>query len=146
MHNFNRIGKAFICVFALIIGDSWNNKLAEYVLAGQEELGMVGQIISWTYFILVMLVGHIVMMALVTALLLKNFEQSVGSELQKKYEVKDRRKAQRRLTGDENKLKKKKKPVCSCEFFQKALKKLSKLFNRTFSGNKAALNRDKLQK
>lgn len=36
---------------------------------------------AWSYFVLVMLTGHIVMMALITALLLKNFEKTLNSEL-----------------------------------------------------------------
>ena len=81
LHNFNRIGKSLVCVFALVIGDSWPAKVAEYVRAGQEEYGTAGEVVACTYFVLVMLTGHIIMMALVTALLLKNFEKSLGNEL-----------------------------------------------------------------
>lgn len=81
MHHFNRIGSALICVFSLIIGDNWPVKVSVFVRASQEEFGLAGEIMAWTYFVLVMLTGHIVMMALITALLLKNFEKTLTDEL-----------------------------------------------------------------
>ena len=78
----------------MIIGDDWPDKVALYVRASHEEFGMVGEVLAWVYFMLVMLSGHIVMMALITALLLKNFESSLNEELKINYSVKDHKKAQ----------------------------------------------------
>ena len=106
---------------------------------------MAGEIIAWTYFVLVMLTGHIVMMALVTALLLKNFEQSLGNELQKQYAVKDHRKAQLELSGADHD-QKLQAPFCSAVAWRQRSEWISDLFNQTFTGNRAALRRAKRAK
>ena len=147
LHNFNRIGKALMSVFALIIGDDWPDKVALYVRASQEEFGMAGEVLAWIYFMLVMLSGHIVMMALITALLLKNFESSLNEELKINYSVKDHKKAQLMLIRKKMQaVEESKAPLCSSKAMKDRLKWAKSLFNSSFNGNLAALRREEIEK
>ena len=102
---------------------------------------------AWTYFVLVMLTGHIVMMALITALLLKNFEKTLNSELQLNYSVKDHKKAQLLLIRSKTwSLGESSEPVCSIKAIKARLARMKNLFISTFSGNRAAVKRNEIER
>ena len=62
-----------ITVFMLLVGDEWP-KIATINIMASKEAGDVAEIIAYLYFLVVLITGHIVLQALLTALLLKNFE------------------------------------------------------------------------
>ena len=59
-------------MFLLVNGDDWPSIAIPYIRASKEE-GKVAEIIAYLYFIALLLTGTIVLMALLTALLLKNY-------------------------------------------------------------------------
>ena len=71
--NFNSIGKAIFTVFLLVIGDDWPTIATPYIRASRED-GEFTELIAYSYFMILLVTGHVVLLALLTALLLKNFK------------------------------------------------------------------------
>ena len=57
----------------LLVGDDWPSIATNHIRASKEE-GAFSEIIAYFYFLIVLITGHIALQALLTALLLKNFE------------------------------------------------------------------------
>lgn len=72
--NFNTIGSALITVFIVIAGEDWNAVMYTYVRALEETNG--GRNLAKAYFVSLFMIGNIMMLALFTALLLKNQSQT----------------------------------------------------------------------
>ena len=68
--NFNSIGKAIIfTVFLLVVGDYWPT-----IFWASREDKEFAELIAYSYFMLLLETGHVVLINLLTALLLKNFK------------------------------------------------------------------------
>lgn len=86
VRNFDTIGSAMLHSFALFIGDDWYAKTALYIRAGQAQ-GTFPMMLAYFFFVILIISGHVVLQALLTALLLKNFEQSLHDEAEEKNEI-----------------------------------------------------------
>ena len=77
-------------MFLLVIGDDWPQIATLYIRA-KKELGFVYEISAYLYFITSLITGCIILQSLMTALLLKNFQQSWSlDEENKKFREEDR--------------------------------------------------------
>lgn len=77
--NFNNIFNAMLSVFIVIVGEDWNVYMYLYVRAlghGSETW----RNIAILYFILLFLIGNTILLALFTALLLKNQEEDENKD------------------------------------------------------------------
>ena len=140
--NFNSIGRAIMCIFALFIGDDWPNKAAEYIRASRED-GAMAEVMAYTYFLLTMVTLHVIMQGLLTALLLKNFEKSIKGESDSL--EKDRQRTLQRLhefSETKSERFEPDKSVCSGKIWKKRWDNFALTFNRVFTGNSAAFERD----
>ena len=87
--NFNNIFSSLVTVFIVIMAEDWNATMYLYVRAyGHESTG--GRPLAIFYFIALFIVGNTIMLALFTALLLKNFKEDLES-LKKKVKDRERR-------------------------------------------------------
>ena len=78
--NFNSITEAVITVFILVNGEDWI-WIAQVWIRAFGEGERIHEIIATTYFVIVMLVGHLTLFALFTGILLHNFKlQQVALE------------------------------------------------------------------
>ena len=68
--NFNSISNALITVFVIIAAEDWNVVMYTYVRS--LENSEYGRLLATTYFIGLFIIGNVAMLALFTALLLKN--------------------------------------------------------------------------
>ena len=73
--NFNNVFNALITVFIVIVAEDWNQVMYLYVRAAGESSPLSWNI-ALIYFLLTMIIGNIILLALFTALLLKNFDPS----------------------------------------------------------------------
>ena len=64
-----------VTIFIMIVGEDWNAVMYKYVRANSID-SAAGRYIAIVYFMFVMILGNIILLALFTALLLKNFEPS----------------------------------------------------------------------
>ena len=70
-----------VSIFMIVIGEDWHVIAGTYVRASA-EFGSESRTIAMVYFIILVVVGHIMLLALFTALLLRNFESNL--ELQER--------------------------------------------------------------
>ena len=97
--NFNDIWQSLVTVFIVIIAEDWNAVMYLYVRAyGYESSG--GRPLAIFFFITLFVVGNTIMMALFTALLLKNFKKDLG-ELKEKMKEREMRETHELLKDDE---------------------------------------------
>jgi hypothetical protein len=71
--NFNNIFYSMVTVFLVIVSEDWNSDMALYVRAKGFE-STTGRSIAMAYFFILFIIGNTILLALFTALLLKNFE------------------------------------------------------------------------
>ena len=66
-------------IFIVIIGEDWNEILYLYerALGAESELGWQ---LTRIYFLIIMIIGNIILLALFTSLLLKNFEKKADEK------------------------------------------------------------------
>ena len=69
-NNFNNVFNAMVTVFIVIVAEDWNIIMYLYVRA-LDQKGSSGRIIALSYFLGLMIIGNIILLALFTALLLK---------------------------------------------------------------------------
>jgi hypothetical protein len=69
LQNFDNIMEAFVTVFVCLIGEDWQFIMHDYERANQSRW------LPCFYFIFLMIVGHLFLMNLFLAILLKNFEE-----------------------------------------------------------------------
>ena len=74
--NFNNIFNSLVTVFVIIVGDDWNSVMYLYVRAVGIESSN-GRNLALAYFIILYVIGNIILLAIFTALLLKNFETNL---------------------------------------------------------------------
>ena len=97
-------------------------------------------ILAYSFFIILIISGHVVLQALLTALLLKNFEQSLHDEAEEKNEMQRQSlKAEEEEIDEDLEVKEEK---LSCNKCKTRLDNLVKMFNQTFTGNLVAYQRD----
>ena len=72
--NFNDVFSSLVTIFILIVGEDWNEIMYMYVRAGGAE-SELGWSIARIYFLIVMITGNVILLALFTSLLLKNFDK-----------------------------------------------------------------------
>lgn len=68
VQNFDKFENSFVSVFVCLIGEDWIMIMHDYMRAYQSRL------IPSLYFIILMIIGHLFLMNLFLAILLKNFE------------------------------------------------------------------------
>ena len=73
--NFNNIFYSLVTVFLVIVSEDWNSDMALYVRAKGFE-STSGRSVAIAYFFILFIIGNTIMLALFTALLLKNFENN----------------------------------------------------------------------
>ena len=95
--NFNNIFNSIVTIFILIMQDDWNQIMQLYTRA----IGIESEFnwyLSICYFLVTMIIGNIVFLALFTSLLLKHFdpedEESVFKETKEADKVKRKRSMQ----------------------------------------------------
>ena len=66
--NFDNFLNAVVCVFVCLIGEDWQLIMHKYVRSHKSRLS------PYLYFISLMVIGHLFLMNLFLAILLKNFE------------------------------------------------------------------------
>ena len=138
VRNFDTFGLAMLHTFALFMGDDWFQKISLFARAGEAQ-GMFAKTLAYTYFICIIVLGHVVLQALLTALLLKNFEQSMSEDEQKENEE-TRRKAIEEEEDSNNEFSEDQKLTCDkCKL---RLERFVEFFNSTFTGNEVAYQRD----
>ena len=64
-----------VTVFLVIVSEDWNSDMALYVRAKGFE-SSTGRSIAMAYFFILFIIGNTILLALFTALLLKNFEDN----------------------------------------------------------------------
>lgn len=74
--NFNNIFYAMVSIFIVVIGEEWHIISGVYIRASAEN-GSASRTIALMYFLILIVVGHTILLALFTALLLRNFESSM---------------------------------------------------------------------
>ena len=62
-----------VTVFITVMGQDWHIISNVYIRASKEE-SKISQIIATVYFFSAIVIGHIVLLSLFTALLLRNFQ------------------------------------------------------------------------
>jgi len=67
-HNFDTFGHAFLSVFIILTGENWNSMMYDAMRATSE--------LAAVYFVLVMIMGNIIMLQLLVAIVLSNFDES----------------------------------------------------------------------
>ena len=72
--NFNKIQSSMLSIFIVIVGEDWNQVMYQYVRAAGEGSSL-GWTIATIYFTLTIVFGNFTLLALFTALLLKNFDR-----------------------------------------------------------------------
>ena len=130
VRNFNNIGLSMLHAFALFMGDDWFQKIALYTRAGEAQ-GTFAKTLAYTYFVCIILLGHVVLQALLTALLLKNFEQSISEDHEAENE--QTRKAieeEEDSNNEDDDMKKLTLDKC-----KRILDRVVAFFNSTFTGN-----------
>ena len=141
VRNFDDIGYAILCVFSLFMGDDWHLKAAIYIRAGSEQ-GTFAMSLAYGFFLFIIVAGHVILQALLTALLLKNFEQSLAEESEDLLEqerlalINGSDDLEDDLVDDEEEEK------FTCDKCKNHLEKIKEMFDRTFSGNLVAYERD----
>ena len=141
IRNFDDIGYAILCVFSLFMGDDWHLKAAIYIRAGSEQ-GTFAMSLAYGFFLFILVAGHVILQALLTALLLKNFEQSLAEESEDLLEqerlalINGSDDLEDDLIDDEEEEK------FTCDKCKNHLEKIKEMFDRTFSGNLVAYERD----
>ena len=124
------------------MGDDWHVKAALYVRAGQEQ-GRLAMALAYFFFLTIIVAGHVVLQALLTALLLKNFEQSLSQEAEEQLEKerlalinrdKNVDEVNEEVEDDHDKL--------ACTKCKDGLKGIQETFHRTFTGNLVAYDRE----
>lgn len=142
IRNFDDIGYAILCVFSLFMGDDWHLKAAIYIRAGSEQ-GTFAMSLAYGFFLFILVAGHVILQALLTALLLKNFEQSLAEESEDSLEqerlalINGSDDLDNDLIDDEEEEEK-----FTCDKCKNRLEKIKEMFDRTFSGNSVAYERD----
>ena len=91
--NFNDIFRSLLTVFIVIVAEDWNAVMYLYVRALDEDSD-AGRPLAVFYFFCLFVVGNTILLALFTALLLKNFKTDLD-EVAKKIEAKEERRQQR---------------------------------------------------
>ena len=128
------------------MGDDWHIKAALYIRAGQEQ-GILAMSLAYVFFLTIIIAGHVVLQALLTALLLKNFEQSLSQEAEEWLEKerlalinRDDNEAElyEQAADDRDK-------AC-CRGCKDSLNGIKETFNRTFTGNIVAYEREQANK
>ena len=139
LNNFNTIGQSIVCVFAVVMGDDWQSKASLYIRAGyaQDSLGMV---LAYFFFTLLMISGHIFLNALLTALLLKNFEQTQNEQ----YEEQQQKKLKKRSSdSDSDSSDEEDDNEIAGEKWKRLCLYVKDMFNSTFTGDQLAYQREK---
>jgi hypothetical protein len=77
-YNFDNVYNALIVVFCAILGEDWNNSMYSFI-----NPGVTDSYIVWTYFLLLLVLGNIMLLSLFTAILLQNFEGGSDEEEEK---------------------------------------------------------------
>ena len=67
-YNFDTFGKAFLSVFIILTGENWNEFMYDAMRATSD--------IACMYFITVIVLGNIIMLQLLVAIVLSNFDES----------------------------------------------------------------------
>ena len=67
-YNFNNIWNSFILIFQLLIGDNWNDVMYDCMRSTSN--------IAFIYFVLVIIIGTIIMINLLIAIIISNFDNS----------------------------------------------------------------------
>ena len=80
--NFNTIGNALVTVFVIIIAEDWNVIMYRYVRALENT--PLGRNLALAYFVSLFILGHMIMLALFTARLLKGQKQDDLKVLERK--------------------------------------------------------------
>ena len=98
--------------------------------------------LAYGFFLFILVAGHVILQALLTALLLKNFEQSLAEESEDSLE-------QERLALingsddlDNDLIDDEEEEKFTCDKCKNRLEKIKEMFDRTFSGNSVAYERD----
>lgn len=71
--NFNNIFSSLVTIFIVMMAEDWNQVMYLYVRAVGLESNLNWHL-AIIYFLIVMILGNIILLALFTALLLKNFD------------------------------------------------------------------------
>lgn len=143
--NFNDIWQSAVTVFIVIVAEDWNAVMYLYVRAyGYESAG--GRPLAIFYFITLFIVGNTIMMALFTALLLKNFKADLA-ELKVKMKEREKREAHELLKDEEdsdeeaggNPCRQCCSAYCSSAFFKDKFDNFSEGFISIFGGKYALI-------
>ena len=74
--NFNNVFSAMVTIFLVVIGEDWHI-IARTFIRASAETSTSSRTIAMLYFIVLIVVGNTMLLALFTALLLRNFESSL---------------------------------------------------------------------
>lgn len=66
---------SLVTIFIVIMGEDWNQVLYLYVRALGADNNELGWQLARTYFLIIMITGNVILLALFTSLLLKNFDR-----------------------------------------------------------------------
>ena len=83
--NFDSIYYSLVTVFILVMGQDWHIISNIYIRASREE-SKISQYIAQIYFFVAIVLGHIVLLSLFTALLLRNFQSNLKKQVDTKKE------------------------------------------------------------
>ena len=67
-YNFNNIWNSFILIFQLLIGDNWNNVMYDCMRTTSNW--------AFLYFVVIVIIGTIIMINLLIAIIISNFDNS----------------------------------------------------------------------
>ena len=67
-YNFNNIWNSFILIFQLLIGDNWNNIMYDWMRTTSNW--------AFLYFVVIIIIGTIIMINLLIAIIISNFDNS----------------------------------------------------------------------
>lgn len=67
-YNFDTFPKAFLSIFIILTGENWNNFMYDAMRATSN--------LAWVYYIIVMVMGNIIIVQLLLAIIITNFDES----------------------------------------------------------------------
>lgn len=146
--NFNDIFSSLVTVFIVIMAEDWNATMYLYVRAYGNG-GSGGRPFATFYFITLFIVGNTIMMALFTALLLKNFKEDLA-QVKKNIKKRELREAKSHLLdeesdeeGGENPCKACCKSYCTGKAIRQKYESFAERFIEVFGGKYALIQHQK---